>query len=89
VDSSDTSTIGLIAADGREGHGRDVHSPRCLPSHLLHSGKAVESRHIPVLMLLDPLRGNNACITVGVVLMPTVPTLEPLLSAIRSFSVSA
>ncbi len=44
-------TIGLIASNGRVGHGRGVHSPRCLPSHLPNNGKAVESRHIPIEFL--------------------------------------
>jgi hypothetical protein len=37
------------------GHGRGVHGPRCLPSHLRYLRKAVESRHIPVLTLEPPL----------------------------------
>ena len=48
-------------------------------------GKAVESRHIPVLMLLDAFHGDvDACTTVAVVLMLTVFALEPLFLAIRT-----
>ncbi len=71
------------------GHGRGVHGPRCLPSHLPNLGKAVESRHIPI-EFLHAFHGDiDACTTVTVVLMLTVLALEPLLVAIRPFRVSA
>ena len=71
------------------GHGRGVHGPRCLPSHLPNNGKAVESRHIPI-EFLDAFHGDiDACTTVAVVLMTARPTFEPLLVPVRSFCMSA
>jgi len=70
------------------GHGRGVHGPRCLPSHLPNNGKAVESRHIPI-EFLDAFHGDiDACTTVAVVLMGTRPTLEPLFVAVRTLRMS-
>ena len=66
------------------GHGRGVHGPRCLPSHLSHRRKTVENRHIPI-EFLDAFHSDvDACTTVAVVLMTTRPTLEPLLVAVRT-----
>ena len=80
----------MIPSRGIRGHGRGVHSPRCMPSHLLDLGKAVESRHIPVLMLLDAFDGDvDACTSVGVVLMPTVPALEPLFVTVHTLRMPA
>lgn len=72
------------------GYGWGVHNPQCLPSHLPNNGKAVESRHIPILILFDVFHDDvDACTTVAVVLMPTVPTLEPLLVLVCSLGVFA
>ena len=76
-------------SNGRVGCGRGVHGPRCPPSHLPNLGKAVESGHIPILMLLDAFHGDiDACTTVAVVLMPARPTLEPLFVAVRTLRMS-
>ncbi len=59
-----------------------------LGRHLPYLGKAVESRHIPVLVLLDAFDGDvDARTPVAVVLMPTVAAFEPLFVAVRSFRV--
>ena len=72
----------MIASNGRVGHGRVVHGPRCLPSHLPNNGKVVESRHIPI-EFLHAFHGDvDAYTTVAVVLMLTVLALEPLLVTI-------
>ena len=71
------------------GHGRGVHGPRCLPSHLPNNGKAVESRHIPIEFLHTFHGDIDACTTVAVVLTRARPTLEPLLVAVRSLRMSA
>ena len=64
------ATVGLIASGGLMGHGRGVHGPRCPPSHLPNLGEAVESGHIPILMLFDAFHGDvYACTSVAVVLM--------------------
>ena len=78
----------MVSSRGIQGHGRGVHGPRCLPSHLPHLGKAVESRHIPIEFLHTFHGDVDACTTVAVVLMPARPTLEPLLVAVRTLRMS-
>lgn len=41
----------MVASVGVVGHGRLVHTARCLRSHLPHSGKRLESRHILIQFL--------------------------------------
>jgi len=81
--------FGMIHSRGIRGHGRGIHSPRCLPSYRPHLRKAIESRHIPVLMVHDAFHGDvNVRTTVGVVSVLARPALEPFFVAVRSFRVS-
>jgi len=79
----------MVPSRGIQGHGRGVHGPRCLPSHLPYLGKAVETKHIPALMLLDTFHGDvNDRTTVGMILMLARTALEPLFISVRSLRVS-
>ncbi len=80
----------MMPARGFRGHGRGVHSFRCLPSHLPDMGEAVESRHSPVLMLLDVFDGDvDACTTVSVAFMLALTALAMLFVVVRSLRVSS
>ena len=72
-------TIGMMACSGVVGHGRLVHTARCLPSHLPHVGECLESRHISIQFLQAFLGDVDGRIPVGVVLSPTRHAFESLL----------
>lgn len=84
-----SDTIGVNPSRGIRSHSRSVHGPRCLPSNRPHLWKAIDSRHCPVLMLLDAFHSDvDARNSFGVVLVLARPTLEPFFVAVRSLRIS-
>jgi len=60
---------------------------RYRPSHLPHSRKGFERRHISILLIKPLLYYAHCCLPISVILEPALLTREPLLVSIRSFCV--